>query len=118
MRSSPGRYSTVDFAAEGVADSEPAWRLRGSVQIGDSTYQLEIEDDDGFARSLPLAGLVLAAGEHRGIVLEVDVAAVVDGVDWAALRGEEDHIEVDDDDPEMANFRARLVSSITVAAIE
>jgi hypothetical protein len=119
----PGRYSTVDFGTEGLSDNEPAWRLRGSVRIDgeggdDDPVDLEIEDEEGFARSLPLAGLVLAAGETRRILVEVDLDAVLDGVDWSAMPREEGRIELDDDDPELAAFRARLVTAITVVGIE
>jgi hypothetical protein len=114
----PGRYSTVDFSTEGLSDSEPAWRIRGSVALGDEIYDLEIEDDDGFSRSLPLSGLVLGAGETRRINLEVDLVAVLAGVDWESMPRDGDVIEIDDDTPELGALRARLVTAITVESIE
>jgi len=113
----PGRYSSLDFALRGPVDGEDAWRLRGTVLIGGAPYTLDVHDETTTAFSLPL-DLMLAAGESRIIHVEVDVAAVISGVDWSAMPRDGDRVEIDDEDAELAPFRARLVSSITVSGIE
>jgi len=113
----PGRYSSLDFALRGPVDGEDAWRLLGTVLIDGTTYTLDIADSATTTFTLPL-DLMLLAGQARIIHVEVDVAAVISGVDWSVMPRDGDRVEISDDDPEFAPFRARLVSSITISGIE
>src|SRR5688572_29187631 len=91
----PGRYSAFEFQLARPMDGELSWSVDGGCDVDDSSYDLEIEDEDPLSISLPL-DLLLEPGDEA--VLEVQFAAdlIVEGVDWSQGNIEDDTLVVDD----------------------
>ena len=112
----PGRYSAFEFRLARPSDGEAAWILEGDCNVDDTTYDLEVEDEEESAVSLPL-DLELAPGETVVIDIDVAIDLVVEGVDWSQGVIEDDTLVVDEDSPLMAGIRARLMASFSIAGI-
>jgi hypothetical protein len=112
----PGRYSAFEFRLARPMDGEAAWTMDGDCMVDDQTYDLEVEDDEESSISLPL-DLVLAPGETVVIDIDVAIDLVVEGVDWGQGQIDDDTLVVDEESPLMAEIRARLMASFSIAAI-
>lgn len=112
----PGRYSAFEFRLARRLDGEAAWVMLGDCTVDGQTYELEIEDDQESAVSLPL-DFVLAPGETVVVDVEVAVDLVVAGVDWSQGVIEDDTLVVDEDSPLMPGMRARLMASFSIVSI-
>lgn len=117
----PGRYSAFEFSIDRPGDGERAWELRGECEIDGEIYDLDIEDDEMTAISLPFVpNLTLSAGETGVITLEIDVAMIVQGVDWdsQAPDGGDETLSIDDDSPLLPGMRQRLRGGIRITGID
>jgi hypothetical protein len=111
----PGRYSAFEFRLAGSIGDDEAWEMRGTVTV-DETYELEIDDDVSSSVSLPL-DLDLAPGTTEVLVVDLDLAAVLEPVDWGAIEPDEgERITIDDDSPELPGLRSRLVAAFSIGA--
>jgi hypothetical protein len=103
----PGMYATlIGHVAE--------IQVEGTVRVGPQTEDFEIDDQPPPATSFaaPLGYAVVEAGKTERIKMRIDIAAVVDAIDWSAVEKEDGTLEVSTGDDEVDAMRAALVTAI------
>ncbi|MCB9560764.1 MAG: hypothetical protein H6708_10195 [Kofleriaceae bacterium] len=114
----PGIYSAFEFRVDRGFDGEGSWQVEGTVDLGGDTVNFLIEDEGTASVSLDLAGLDLPPGEGRTVAIDVDLAAVVDGIDWASLPQQSGQIVIEEDSTLIGQLRGRLITSFSIASID
>jgi hypothetical protein len=114
----PGRYSGLEFRLAGELGEDEAWEMQGEADVDGGPLELEIEDDVMSPVNLPLEDFDLAPGENRVIVVELDLVAVLEPVDFSTVEVEDDRIIIDDESPLLPGIRSRLVAAFSIASID
>jgi hypothetical protein len=105
-RAPAGLYSTVELRL--AAGAEYAYEIDGEVMLGAITYPFEIETDEPLTITAAIA-TTLPPGGSATVEISVDLAAIVQSIDFSAHPIEDGKIEVDGDDSAVqAAIRAAL----------
>lgn len=101
-----GRYTSVVLQLD-EGDGQNAFELRGESNDNDS-----FKFDDKASMSIFMtADLVLAPGDDKTLVIDIDLATAVDAIDIEELdggNGVQHHLDADDEPEAMALFRGSL----------
>ena len=107
----PGVYSLV-------LAQVTSYRFQGELQVGDDTFDFEIDDElsSPLSVSLDLDGLVLEANSVEQVVVEVDVTASVLAPDWNQAENDGGELEFDKDDDQIDDIRAAVLAGFRLGA--
>jgi hypothetical protein len=87
----PGLYSRVEWTLSSLGDGV---KIRGTVDYMGAPTPFVVEDELPASISLPIS-VALAAGGSAEIDVELDVAHVLDGIDWANAELESGTLHVE-----------------------
>ncbi len=108
----PGLYSQVALAFESPGDGD-TYRIDGKVEVGGDVHDFRIEDTERLTFNVAIDEM-LSPGEQAVISLRVNFILAIQSVDWANVEASDGRKELEDDDPEMAAFRTKLVESFEI----
>lgn len=107
-----GRYTSIVLKLD-EGDGEEAFEIRGQTSSNES-----FRFDDRASLPISMAcNVVLAPGETKTLVVDIDLSAAVGVVDIDALGagfGVDHHLEADDEPVVMAQFRTALQAAFSV----
>ena len=107
-----GVYSQLSLLVDGHV-AGPSIELRGHARVGGTDYEYRITDDS------PVSATLAIDKTHRppaatGVVLRIDFEATLRAIDFSMVGNSGDRLELDNADPQIATFRAKLLESLTV----
>jgi hypothetical protein len=113
----PGLYSQFEFRIQG--STGVGYELKGTfIRGNDPPVAFEIHDSQFLPISLALEGLSLDVGETRTIEIRLDVAYVLDAIDWGALADEQDGaIEIDETNPHIGEVRTAIAAAYSARVL-
>jgi hypothetical protein len=108
-----GLYSQLSLLVDGHV-AGPSIVLRGHARVGGTDYEYRITDDS------PVSATLAIDKTHRppattGIVLRIDFETTLRALDFSTVRNSAGVLELDNADPQISTFRAKLVETLTVA---
>jgi hypothetical protein len=107
----PGLYGALEFRLS-------SWELRGSVLIDQRPFELRISSDQTSPTIMLPLELPLDVGVRRLILVAVDLATVVNVVDWSTVPVEGDRIRLDDASSLAPSFTTGMLDAFAVTGIE
>jgi len=110
----PGLYSRVDFQVNDSAVSADAINIIGHARRGGMLLPFEIDNNNS---EIPIdvgINTVLAPREVAMTTIELDVADLVDDIDWTTVTVTGDgRLYITDGDPAMTNIVSNLATAFT-----
>lgn len=110
-----GLYSQIAIVLDRTnsGGNNNSYELRGHVQIGSETVEYRIQDDRPLTFNVDVDETV-SPGESAVIVLRINFQRAIASIDFSRLDIDDDRVELEDGDPQMATFRTKLVESFEV----
>jgi len=107
-----GLYSQISMAIDGHTTTE-TFELRGHVNIDGTDYEYGIDGDAPLTATIQIEEM-LTPPATATVRLRIDFKKALGSLDFKTLPVDGGRIELDDSDPEMVDFRKKLVESFTV----
>jgi hypothetical protein len=104
-----GLYSQISLQLDGNVVEE-SYELRGMVMVNGDLEVFQIEDSDPLAISLSI-DKSLSPGAKSTIDIQIDFAHAISAVDFSSLDFNDGELQLDEGDPEIVEFRKKLVES-------
>lgn len=110
-----GLYSQVAIVFDQTSSSgnSNSYELRGEVQVGSEDVEFRIQDDQPLTFNVDVDEMV-SPGESAVVVLRINFKHAIDSLDFSMLEVDDNRLELEDGDPQMAVFRTKLVESFEV----
>jgi len=107
-----GLYSQVSMAIDGHTTTE-SFDLRGHVNLDGTDYEYRIDGDNPLEATIQIEEM-LTPPATATVRLRIDFKNALESLDFKTLTIDGGRIELDDSDPEMVEFRKKLVESFVV----
>lgn len=111
----PGLYSQLALLFDGHVTA-PSYKLEGTVVLNGNTEDFVIEDDNQLAVTVSLEKLV-SPGAISTIRIDIDFGHALEAVKWDLLPKNDGKLELETGNPDLADFRKKLIESFTTPAI-
>lgn len=108
----PGLYSQVALAFDGHTQVD-SYEIRGEAVVGGQQLEYRIEDSDPLAFNVGIDQMV-NPGASAAVKLRINFVHALDSLDFATLDMKDGKLELEQGDPQMATFRAKLVESFEI----
>ncbi len=109
----PGMYTRLEF---GVGGASETFAIHGTVDIGGTPTQFEIEDEAPNPVTLEPLDVDLPAGASKTLPLEIDLAPVLALVPFDQLPTINGELTLRRSDPRMTPVRAAMAASVKLVA--
>lgn len=101
-RAPTGVYSKLDLRITG-------FELRGEAEVEGSDRDFEIDGESMLIDAVvDVEDLTLEGGGTVTFTINVDLASMLDGIDWDQVRIDDGKLTIEDSDPEMPAVRTRV----------
>lgn len=112
----PGIYSNFEARLGAATTEEERFEIRGKVRVSGELRDFRIQNDRVTRPiAVALGGLTVGA-VPRVATLSLSLA-FLSSVPWSDGAGEEDELQIDDDDPRMPAIEAALVGALTLTGV-
>jgi len=108
-----GIYSQIALSFDG--GSNDSYEIRGHVDVSGDNYEFRIEDGNPISFDVRI-DVTVTPGRMSVVKLRINFTNALDNVDWANVNTSDGRKEIDENDPEMSGFRAKLISSFEVVS--
>lgn len=107
-----GLYSQLSLLIDGHV-AGPSIELLGHVTVNATVYEFRITDDSPFPLTLPIA-MRLTPPAKGTLAVSIDFDHALSTIDFAAVDNNGGRLELDNSDPQITAFRAKLMEAVTV----
>ncbi len=107
-----GVYSQLSLLVDGHV-AGPSIELRGHARVGTTDYEYLITDDMPFSVTLAIDE-TLRPPAVSTLGLRIDFGHAIEAIDFATIDNDAGTLTLDNADPQMATFRAKLMESFSI----
>ena len=111
----PGLYSQIALLFDGHVITH-SYQFKGTVVVNGNTEDFVIEDDNPLGVTVSLEKLV-SPGATSTISIDIDFQHALDVVKWDQLPKSDGKLELETFNPDLAEFRKKLIEAFTTTAI-